>query len=311
MRSFFLLANACVIALVSWPATVRADDPGPVIYRAMAPGTLLIRATGPQKDGGVTSIAGTGFVISPEGHVLTASHMVPDASSHVSLTITATRGPSTAGAEAYQLELVERSKRHDVALLRMVKSPPGLTVLPLRKSSPQVGEVVFVMGYPFELPKTHFLEGRIGNVETDAITTSVLIDKGNSGGPVLDSRGCVIGVVYGAIERIAGEPVNQLKFAVPIPAVFDLLPASAVAAPHMPATPQADDLIHVSNTLSRTQTDHGLNETIRSYRDVIPARDGYEIEEIETVGQVSLNPPRLQYPVPVIASDKKSMSGGR
>jgi S1-C subfamily serine protease len=67
----------------------------------------------------------------------------------------------------------------------------------MRKSPPKPGEMLFVLGYPLGLPDTHFLDGRVSDATTDAITTNALVDRGNSGGPVLDTRGCVIGIVFG------------------------------------------------------------------------------------------------------------------
>jgi hypothetical protein len=162
--------------------------------------------------------------------------------------------------------------------------------------------------YPLGLPDTHFLDGRVGAVAKDAITTNALVDKGNSGGPVVDERGCVIGIVYGAITSREGQPVNGIKFAVPVVSISGILPSDAsLTGAQEPA--RASDIIHVSDALSRTQTDHDLlKDTVRSYHDVIPARDGFIIEAIEGVGHESLNPPDLQFPTPVISADKKSMS---
>jgi hypothetical protein len=89
--------------------------------------------------------------------------------------------------------------------------------------------------------------------------------------------------------------------------------ASALLPPDVSSTAaqeptRASDIIHVSDALSRTQEDHALTDTVRSYHDVIPARDGFVIESIEGVGHESLNPPSLQFPTPVISPDKKSMS---
>jgi hypothetical protein len=298
------MAIACVM-----PAAMaqQTGDAGPVIYATVAPGVVRIHAVGVTADGSMGGEDGTGFVISRSGYVLTASHVIPDDAKYTTLILGGTLGPATADGKPSRLELVKRSDSYDVALLRFVTPPPDLTVLPLRRSPAKVGELLFVLGYPLGLPDTHFLDGRVGAVAKDAITTNALVDKGNSGGPVVDAHGCVIGVVYGAITSREGQPVNGLKFAVPVVSLGAILPPD-VASSTARGAKQASEIIHVSDALSRTQTDHALTDTVRSYHDVIPARDGFVIEAVEGVGHESLNPPSLQFPTPVISADKRSMS---
>ncbi|WGS19232.1 MULTISPECIES: serine protease [unclassified Bradyrhizobium] len=284
------------------------DDTGPVIYATEAPGVVRIHAVGVKADGSMDGEDGSGFVISRSGYVLTASHVIPDDAKYTTLILGGTLGPTTADAKPSRLELVKRSDSYDVALLRFVTPPSRLTVLPLRRSPAKVGELLFVLGYPLGLPDAHFLDGRVGAVAQDAITTNALVDKGNSGGPVVDAHGCVIGVVYGAITSREGQPVYGLKFAVPVVSLGAILPPD-VSSSQVQGAKQAAEVIHVSDALSRTQTDHALTgETVKSYHDVIQARDGFAIEAIEAVGRESLNPPSLQFPTPVISADKRSMS---
>ncbi|WP_375157864.1 serine protease [Bradyrhizobium sp. RDT46] len=303
---FGWLAAAAVLCLTHAASAQQNGDTGPVIYATEAPGVVRIHAVGVTEDGSMGGEDGTGFVISRSGYVLTASHVIPDDAKYKTLILGGTLGPATADAKPSRLELVKRSESYDVALLRFVTPPPALTVLPLRRSAAKVGELLFVLGYPLGLPDTHFLDGRVGAVAPDAITTNALVDKGNSGGPVVDARGCVIGIVYGAITTREGQPVNGIKFAVPVLSILGILPPDISSTAAQEPT-RASDIIHVSDALSRTQEDHGLTDTVRSYNDVIPARDGFVIEAIEGVGRESLNPPSLQFPTPVISPDRKSM----
>ncbi|WP_198029381.1 serine protease [Bradyrhizobium sp. WSM3983] len=306
IRIGFIAAAAICLTQPAWAQ--QNGDTGPVIYATEAPGVVRIHAVGVTEDGSMGGEDGTGFVISRSGYVLTASHVIPDDAKYKTLILGGTLGPATADAKPSRLELVKRSDSYDVALLRFVTPPPALTVLPLRRSPAKVGELLFVLGYPLGLPDAHFLDGRVGSVAKDAITTNALVDKGNSGGPVVDARGCVIGIVYGAITSREGQPVNGIKFAVPVLSISGILPPD-VSTTGVQEHAQASDIIHVSDALSRTQTDHDLlNDTVKSYHDVIPARDGFVIEAIEGVGRESLNPPSLQFPTPVISPDKKSMS---
>jgi hypothetical protein len=118
-----------------------------------------------------------------------------------------------------------------------------------------------------------------------------------------------VGVVFGGITSNEGEHVNGLKFAVPIHALADFIPADAKGSSQSTQMEQKGDVIHVTDSLQRTQEDHDLfRDTVKSYQDVIKARDGLKIEAVEGVGRVSLNPPGLQFPTPMIASDGLSMS---
>lgn len=301
------LAAAAALRLTQAASAQQNSDTGPVIYATEARGVVRIHAIGVTEDGSMGGEDGTGFVISRSGYVLTASHVIPDDAKYKTLIVGGTLGPATADAKPSRLELVKRSDSYDVALLRFITPPPALTVLPLRRSAAKVGELLFVLGYPLGLPDAHFLDGRVGAVAQDAITTNALVDKGNSGGPVVDARGCVIGIVYGAITSREGQPVNGIKFAVPVLSISGILPPD-VSSTVAKGPTQASDIIHVSDALSRTQEDHALADTVRSYHDVIPARDGFVIEAIEGVGHESLNPPSLQFPTPIISPDKKSMS---
>lgn len=284
------------------------DDPGPAIYAAEAPGVIRIRAVGVKSDGTMDGEDGTGFVISSNGYLLTASHVVPQDEAYTRLIIGGNLGPETADGKPYAFQLVKRDERSDTALLRFEAPPADLTVLPMRRTRPKAGESVFVLGYPLALPSTHLLDGRIEAVEKDVLTTNALVDRGNSGGPVIDRRGCVVGIVFGGISTNEGQHVNGLKFAVPISFLSDFIPADATEPSRTTHKELQADVVHVTDSLQRTQENHGLKDTVKSYHYVIPARDGYVIEAIESVGHISLNPPGLQFPSPVVASDKKSMS---
>lgn len=153
------------------------DDPGPAIYAAEAPAVIRIRAVGVKSDGTMDGEDGTGFVISSNGYLLTASHVVPQDEAYTRLIIGGNLGPETAGGKSYALRLVKRDERSDTALLKFEAPPADLTVLPMRKTTPKAGESVFVLGYPLALPSTHLLDGRIEAAEKDVLTTNALVDN--------------------------------------------------------------------------------------------------------------------------------------
>ncbi|VWD46794.1 2-alkenal reductase [Burkholderia contaminans] len=302
------LGSLCNVSL----ALGAASDLGPLIYANEAPAVVLIRAAGVKSDDSVVSETGTGFLINDSGYVLTASHVVPDDADLKNLVVSGVLGPNTATqSQTYQLKLVKRSDTFDVALLRMIPPPHGVAFLPLRSTNATPGEQLFVLGYPLGLPDTHFVDGRVSSVDASDITTNALVNKGNSGGPVVDGNGCVVGVVYSGIETTHdGDPVTGVKFAVPVVSIKSLLPAGVSTS--FPASGMAGGAgaIHVTDVLSRTQTDHPnlFGDYTRQYHDVIFARTGYLIDSVESVVKNSLNPPQLTFPDPQISADRKSMN---
>lgn len=294
-------ATLLFCATVAASADTQGADGGDVIYADISPSVVLIRASVEHPDGTLQSESGTGFVVSGDGLVVTASHVIPDTAPGDHLIIGGSLGPDTTTAPTLQLKLVTRSGKVDAATMRFVHPPANLRAVGLRSAPPKPGEPLFVLGYPLGLPQTHILDGTVSSLDHDDITTNALVNKGNSGGPVLDKHGCVIGVIYSGIESNEGGAVSGIKFAVPLSSIRDLLPATPTQT-HASISPA--DVIHVSDKLSRMQETHALGgDTVTHYDDAIPARPGFVIEEIESIEKNSLNPPALPYPVPQISAD--------
>jgi hypothetical protein len=295
------------VVLAIMPITSRSD-PGPDIYKGNAPGVVRIQVAGVQATSSVNE-TGSGFIITRGGLVLTALHLLPKGVPLNELVVVGALGPDTSGAAAtYVLEIVKPSSTVDAMLMRIVNPPSGLQPLPLRRSAPIPGEQLFVLGYPVDLPEVHILDGRVSSFTGSDITTNALINHGNSGGPVMDAAGCVIGLVYSGIESLAGQPVSGIKFALPLSAINELIPPEATTSSTASSAPAL--LIHVSDTLSVTQEEHPFffSEYTAEHTSNIPARPGYIIENIEATDKVSLAPTRLTFPVPTIAADNKSLN---
>ncbi len=160
--------------------------------------------------------AGSGFVIDPRGYVLTNFHVVQDAQS-----IEVTLGDQT----RYPAELVGGDPRNDVALVKIDPRGRKLSALALGDSGAlQVGQHVLAIGNPFGFQST-LTTGVVSalgrTVQTgpqtfidEAVQTDAAINRGNSGGPLLNSRGEVIGinsVIFSPTGTAAG-----IGFAIPI-----------------------------------------------------------------------------------------------
>jgi len=155
---------------------------------------------------------GSGVVVSPDGYILTNNHVVEGATD-VKV--------SFANKEEYPAKVVGADKYSDVAVLKIDKR--GLTTLPFADSAhAEVGDVVLAIGEPFGLGQTVTMgiisaKGRGGlGIERfeDFIQTDAAINRGNSGGALIDTKGELVGINTAILSGETGG--NQgIGFAIP------------------------------------------------------------------------------------------------
>jgi S1-C subfamily serine protease len=160
--------------------------------------------------------AGSGFVIDTEGHILTDNHVIQGAQ-----TIEVTLGDQS----RYTAKFIGADERNDIALIKIDPRGHKLTALPLGDSrNLLVGQRVLAIGNPFGFQST-LTTGVVSSlgrtVQTsessfidEAIQTDAAINRGNSGGPLLNSHGEVIGI-NSAIVSPSGTNAG-IGFAIPI-----------------------------------------------------------------------------------------------
>ena len=173
--------------------------------QAPGPGQAPRNRGGEEQPRGV----GSGFIISSDGYLLTNHHVVEGAD-EIYVTLTDKR--------ELKGRLVGSDRRTDVALVKIDAS--GLPRLPVGDSNRvRVGEWVLAIGSPFGLENTVTAgivsaKGRETGDYLPFIQTDVAVNPGNSGGPLLNMRGEVIGINSQIYSRTGG--FMGISFAIPI-----------------------------------------------------------------------------------------------
>jgi S1-C subfamily serine protease len=200
--------------LLSWlvlaaPLPARAQTVGDVFWR-VNPSVVIIRAgwNEPASPGQVAKVSeiGSGFLVSAQGQVITAAHVVQTADS-----ITA----EFLDGEQVAARVIASEPAADVALLQLERVPVRHLVATMGDSSKvRVGDPVFVVGAPYGIGHTLSVghisaRYRPNTIDSDMalaelLQTDAAINPGNSGGPMFNMAGEVIGVASHNITRSGG-----------------------------------------------------------------------------------------------------------
>ncbi|HZF20735.1 MAG TPA: Do family serine endopeptidase, partial [Burkholderiales bacterium] len=194
---------------------LEEDDPLYDFFRRFVPRPPGGGGQGPRDY--ETRSLGSGFIISPDGYVLTNAHVV-DAADEITVSLTDKR--------EFKARVIGADKRTDLALIKI-----DATGLPaVRMGDPnrlRVGEWVVAIGSPFGFASTVTAgivsaKGRSLPQENFVpfIQTDVAINPGNSGGPLFNMRGEVVGINSQIYSRTGG--FMGLSFAIPIDVAMEV-----------------------------------------------------------------------------------------
>jgi S1-C subfamily serine protease len=209
------------------------------IYRNDAPGVVQVTSTttvsGPRSKWFGNSFApkaevqrylGSGFVIDKTGYIVTNYHVIADAQAiYVSFS----------NSDSMKAQIVGKDPSTDVALLKVEASSRALKPLGLGNSDTvQVGDQVAAIGNPLGYDRSisagivsalqRSLRSPDGSPIDRVIQTDALLSHGNSGGPLLNAQGLVIGVSSAVANWSGGRQQNSgIGFAIPINTVRDVV----------------------------------------------------------------------------------------
>jgi len=204
------------------PAFDAEEQQNIAVYKKALPSVVNITSTAVAYDFFLRAVPeqgqGSGFIVDKEGHILTNNHVIDNAQL-VEVTLWNKR--------KYKATIVGVDKNHDLALLQIHDVPDLQPATLADSNSLVVGQRVYALGNPFGFSGT-MTRGIIsairsvampnGNKIDDAIQTDASVNPGNSGGPLLNSHGDVIGITTliasnpnGGADQSAG-----IGFAIPI-----------------------------------------------------------------------------------------------
>ncbi len=216
------LGNFALTEASAAPSFDTEEQQNIAVYKRALPSVVNITSTAMMQDFFYRPVPvqgqGSGFILDKEGHILTNNHVIDNAQT-VEVTLS--------DKKKYKATVVGVDRNHDLALLQ-IKDAPNLTPATLAESTNLVvGQRVYAIGNPFGFSGTmtrgiisaiRSVEMPSGNRIDDAIQTDASVNPGNSGGPLLNSRGEVIGITTliasnpnGGADQSAG-----IGFAIPI-----------------------------------------------------------------------------------------------
>ena len=189
----------------SYSKLFKKVDPTVVLIKVESKELVTDRAT-LTKQMVTTSGLGSGVVVREDGRIMTANHVIADAENII---------VEFANGEEVPATVVTGSKDSDVAMIKLVWIPKNMQIAPIGDSDAvEVGERVMVIGAPYGLTHSlstgvisgrHIDKDRKNNlVNSEFFQTDAAINHGNSGGPMFNMKGEVIGLVSFILSESGG-----------------------------------------------------------------------------------------------------------
>lgn len=279
----FLAALSAMVLFSSFRAEARELTPRE-IYKTYGKAVVLVFAT----DGSAAGSAGTGSIITNDGQIITNAHVVAKEGRPYKKLFVYTKPDKISGSmkddlqHRHKVTLVDIDHDLDLALLRMVDPPADLpTIEFVDPDAVEIGEPVVAIGHPETGGLWTLTTGSISSIVKDfqgirgkdVFQTEASVNRGNSGGPLLNAYGQMVGINTCISRRssdgIAITDINfSLKSSVPVewmkrrrlmnlayakPGVSEAVGALAAAPTTPPATkPEVKETVEVESGEGKT-----------------------------------------------------------
>lgn len=319
-RMIAFLALVCSITLAATPigVTMAAQSADMTVEQLVEKvgGAVVTVINMTQVTGGTggqgalqAASSGTGFIIDKDGHIVTNWHVVYGGDAFVAILSDGTQ---------VEADLVGTDPRDDLAMVKIDPSKVPATVSFGDSDALKPGAPVVAIGSPlgaFTNTVTDGIVSGLGRNEfagsggsyqcqnyTNLIQHTAAINHGNSGGPLFNMRGEVIGVNTIGLPTYNGEPVQGLFFAVPSNLVKDvatqLIDTGTIAAPFIgasmvPITPDLNAQYQIGvdqgMLVYTIQRNSAADKAGLQEGDVILAVDDHQITPTMSLSQILLN----------------------
>ena len=207
----FFFQNSTISSYTYAKNISQEEEINTLVYETVAPAIVVIEGDIPN---GFSS--GSGCIISPDGYILTSSHVVKNAKN---IEVTTNSG------KVYPAKIVKMTgKNKDLALLK-IESKTTLPEVKIGNSEEiKVGQRVLAIGNPFGFRGT-LTTGIISRIDyhNNKIQTDAAINPGNSGGPIVNVNGEVIGISQSIYNPDNNQSNIGIGFAVPVNEAKQLL----------------------------------------------------------------------------------------
>jgi S1-C subfamily serine protease len=211
----------------------------------------------PSEPDKLVAVSGTGFVVSKNAHIVTNNHVVAGCVDEIH--------GNLAGQAPVKLRLVSADEENDLALLQGPKKFKEKDIATIRGTAVNSGDQVVAIGYPLhglltsDLTVTTGIISSLAGLHNDTrfLQISAPVQPGNSGGPLHDSSGNIVGVVSAKLDALrmvkaTGDIPQNVNFAIKTGALRDFLDNSAV--PYQATEPSGESKTADIATAARAYT---------------------------------------------------------
>lgn len=225
----------------------------------------------------------TGFILSTDGYVITAAHAVPQKPDTITSYSASIR--TRKSNNKYKLELIKREDDLDIALLRLPDAK-NWDVLSISDSSNLRDEDrLYVLGFPLTADLSS-ADGRLSNRfgPGGKWQTTIPLNYGNSGGPVFNVNGQVVGIAAGGIDQAQGITyVIPSRYAANILEIAGIQITNNISPGH--TRPPEDISNRISFRIDEILDIHEsfTSETTRNYERIFEATPGFTIRSIDII----------------------------